>query len=429
MRGFIRYSIKYDLGGSIKDFEKARKAIEVRFTTQYTQSDLRVFNFSFLSRAYPSYLLPVQSFSFGHHEWKIQPTIEGNGILTLELMTHSVEAYDEKSLTAELLALHDLFIADKNIDYINYLNKHNQLTGRLAETLPSNEKGVLQLGQIVDEIRNLIKPFISSRTMYVFHDFRPIFCIEDLAQLDENSIRSLTNLAEFNAQAASGEFMGNASGFGRVGRIWGNSWSFVVDVKDWTEEVSALFSHSHSNWFLAQAAIFEMRDLDEKIIGYYREKKALHKGFAKSFVDTLKTKKNEVFLDLFSVLNSDFITKNSTCRDEFSFLKMQFGMNSQIEILEKYIDRISHFLSDYHNAIDQENTRNVVRNTRTLEFLFVINTIAGIGAFAPTFFSNDVNEKLVLDLPRLISLSMISFSVIFYLLVVVLGGFMRIRQK
>jgi hypothetical protein len=416
--GSVHYSIKYDLGGSIRDFEGFYREISKSRNAVLPDQSLSIFNLSYLSRVQPSMELGSTVIAFEGQPWTLAVRIEPVGVVTLNLTTQTVEAADSGALSKALLGLHDAFLKDKNLDYLIYLSQSGSLTGRLQRRKVPEQSGHLNFRAIVDDLRRLAQPYLRARTMYHFHDFRPIFLIDGLDTLPEPDLAMLLQLS---TQVLPHAQPGTADQTDRTGRFHGRSWAFAVDRANWTHETADLFEHCHTSWYLAQMSIFEMHDLDDAILAHEGKIETMSSQRLRLLLSVLQKKKSQMFSELFSALNSDFIVKNSLCRDELDFLKRQFGIDVQIAIVEKYTDRISNFLTDHYSFVESRHSQETARNTNILEVLFLINTVVGIGALSQTLFATGLSNSITLDAPRLVAFSLIAGSVGLYLFLILAG--------
>ena len=430
-RGNLVYSIKYDLGGAI-DADSQSDALVAALRESFGEiktkdDDLAVFNFSYLSRTHPIYEIQSRRFKFGDQEWSEKVEFDPAGIVTVWLTAPEVEAESPAEMAKKLLDINDAFVADKNRDYLMYLDGHNELRGRLKNSNVPSEEGSITLRHIVEDVRACVSEFVGQRVRYNFHDYRPVFIVDDACFCDEGLRRSLLSMCVKTDQPD----LPNAEldNLACNDRFAGNTWAFICRRGAWTGALIKMLSHAHSSWFQIHGSIFEMKDIEDLMNRRLNSDEDDVSEDTSEFLSYLSARKNVMFSEMFSALSSDFITKNSQCRDDLDLFMNQFGVKRQIEILKEYTERISSYLREYNEHHSLIQTRNLARNTRILEILFLLNTIAGIAGFAPALFSTDINSTIVWDLPRLIAVSTIVLSLIFYVSVILVGRFLRKRHR
>lgn len=430
--GRVIYSIKYDLGGAVdlqsSDSDSLKKALKDIFPEFLeNDDDLAVFNFSYLSRATPSFQLETVRIDGESGSWEQQVVLDISGVVTIWLSGPKATAATPDALAIELLSQHNRFLDDKNRDYLIYLNEMKELRGRLQNRTPPEASGNLEFRKPVGRLRQALKQFIGRRVRYNFHDFRPIFIVDEDTFRSNSAQSRLLTLSMQQAEGTDPKKEIPAACF--TSRYTGNTWSFTAKENAWTPDLRRMFSQAHSSWFQIHGSIFEMKDIEDLMNRRLNSEMSAANEEVGEFIRYLEHRKNIMFSEMFSALNSDFITKNAQCKDDLDTFMQQFGVDRQISILREYTERITAYLRDYNEQMSLLQAKALSRNTRVLELLFLLNTIAGIAGFAPALFDTDLGDEFVLDTPRLAALGIIAGSLIFYLAVVVLGRVLGNRKK
>ena len=412
MRGSLVYHFKYDLGGSIERFDAFCKVVQKKAGDGDRRlDDVTVYNFNYLSTIDAPFSLPESSIEIEGVRATQRVSITSKGVLSIELWFAPFEDDTVQVLEDRLLQLHNKVIQDKNRDYQLDLARQGQMTGALRERALPDRSGVINFGPMVERMRKVARPYLRPRPLYSFHDFRTIFVLEDVDQFGDRAINSLLSLTKNEEVEVSFK---HQSIWGQ--RIFGKSWAFVLEEGAHTSEILHLFDDIHSHWFIAQIWSHEVRRLDGEVV---RAGHQLFRGRRREVtrqLNDVRIKKNEIFSELVSVLNVDFIAKNGEFTQLISFLQAQFNLTDQIHLLERYTDRLSNFLADAYDQLSQRRADAAEANARTLEFLFLINAIAGIAGLSTTFFASDVSADFQLDAARLLAFGLIAASVGLYVL-------------
>lgn len=430
--GRVIYSIKYDLGGAVgheaMQSGKLRQALSEIFPGfRENDDDLAVFNFSYLSRSTPTYLLDTSSIEGKDGTWEQEIVLDASGVVTIWLSGPPVQAESAEALALSLLGQHDLFLEDKNRDYLIYLDEMKELRGRLASRTAPESSGKLEFRTPIGQLRQAVRRFVGRRVRYNFHDFRPVFILDEETFASSKAQCILLTLS--GSQQLDADPETDIPSAALTNRYTGNTWSYTVKDSAWTPELRRMFSHAHSNWFQIHGSIFEMKDIEDLMNRRLNSELSAANEEVGEFIRYLEHRKNIMFSEMFSALNSDFITKNAQCKDDLDIFMHQFGVNRQISILKEYTERITAYLREYNDHMSLLQARALSRNTRVLELLFLLNTIAGIAGFAPALFDTDLGDQLVLDTPRLAALGIIAGSLLFYLFVIVFGRIFSRRKK
>jgi len=430
--GQLIYSIKYDLGGAIDDtVHNKEKIFDVlkKCFPKITENDddLTIFNLSYLSRSSLSYFIHEQELPSEDGAWVKKVLFDSSGVVTIWLSAPSVQASTPQKLGGKLMILHDKFIEDKNLDYLIYLNEASQLRGRLQDKEVPTSSGTINFRHVVGDIRRCLKPFLGRRHCYNFHDYRPIFIVDDTSFNNQPLRNALLNLRHLTD--SSEDFNDNISTSSGTDRFIGNTWSYVCRDRAWNNELMNMFSHAHSSWFQIHGSIFEMKDIEDVMNRRLTSDMSANDEDISELVRYLELRKNVMFSEMFEALNSDFITKNSQCKADLDIFMKQFGINKQIEILKEYSERISNYLRSYNEHLLLVQSKELSRNTFVLELLFLLNTVAGIAGFVTIFFATDLNVAFVWSLPQLIAVIIVCFSLVFYSMIVLRGRFLRRRNK
>jgi len=436
LQGSLLYSIRYDLGGSIVE-EGVLDTCLARMREVFPDlrprlSDLSVFNFSYLARADQKYVLAEEEIIFKGQHWHLRTELDPAGTLGFWLQSPKYEAKEPCELAKRLLGSHQQFLDDKNLDYLIYLSRNGEVRGRLSSFEIPADRGELDFGRRVDQILSLISDQVAQRKRYKFHDFRPIFLLSDDAFASEETRNALVFLDQNSAIKQGCGLNSSATDEplrGSEGRYVANTWSFVVREQCWTNELEQMFSHAHSHWFQIHGSIFEIRDLEAYIDRTVIKRRELNVAYLQSFGRFLEARKNEMFSSIFAAQNSDFITKNAQYRDDLEIFMTDFGIDKQIGILKDFAERISNYIVEQNNYLSLLESRALNRNTKMLEVLFLLNTAAGIAAFAPSIFSSDIQPEFVFDLPRMLALLILFGSFIFYFGVIFLGSQLSRREQ
>ncbi|NVE95780.1 hypothetical protein [Altererythrobacter lutimaris] len=435
MQGSILYSIKYDLGGAIDSasLTSAFAALEKEFAgAKPRESDLAVFNLSYLSRAPLKYVISVEQIEIGGAVWELRTEVDPAGLIGFWLRSPLENSKTGATLATRLLARHEAFLDDKNRDYMLYLHQHGETRGRLQGMALPEGRAYVDFGIRVERIIEILSPFLEHRKRYKFHDFRPIFLLDDEAYGSESCCMLLLQLNPIAAGSAA-RFQDVAqmpsSITGSKGRFLCNTWSFAVREDAWTNELEQMFSHAHSHWFMIHGAIFEIKDIEAFIDEMTDGDRRVDANLLHRFERFLAARKNKMFASIFAAQNSDFITKNAQYRDDLDIFMRDFGIDRQIVILRDFVDRIANLIAEHTNYQALLESRALNRNTKMLEILFLLNTIAGIAAFAPSLYAPDLSNELIFDLPRVLALSLVVFSFLFYFFVIAVGRWLSHRDQ
>lgn len=420
--GKLIYNIKYDLGTHLsKDKLKSGETLKTLRTkypdVKLINTDLTIFNLSFLSRTVPDYLLYEGEIDFLGIKWIKTIILNGIGTLTFRLVSENINGKTPSLLCQNLLKFHFGFIDDKNKDYLLYLQKSEQKIGRLKNMLSPEKLGVIDFSIETMEIRNLLSLNIDEVDIYYFHDYRPIFLLSDEAYAEHYCLNQLLNLEVIDEQMNT-ICLDDPKNCTNDKQIYGRTWSFVGKLSSWEDMIFGMFDHAHTKWYQAQSSIFEMRDL-EKLIEQKLHSKKINSSQIEGLLHHLSERQSIMYSEMFSAMNADFITKSSKHKEYLSWFMEQLGVQEQITLLGDYIDRITAIVSSTNERLNLIETRNLAKNTRVLEILFLLNTIAGIAGFAPILFQNDLSNTVEFDTPRMLAFLIVIGSFALYLALIV----------
>ena len=413
MKARLAYSIKYDLGGALDPADVDEDEFVGRLRTAFPGvrrcEDLPILNLSYLSRTFSIYALEVEWFEFKGRKWRQHVLVDPKGVITFDLLSDDLEHGQPEELAAQLLAMHEAFLQDKNRDYLLYLSRLGELRGRLRHVGYPDGAGVFEFRHHVARIRACLAGIEGRRPRYNFHDYRPIFILDD-AMFEHDRARGM--LLALAADAGNLAVHGNADA--SVQRFLGCTRSYVCRAGAWTVELQEMFSHAHSTWFQIHASIFEMRGVEELMTRRLANESHGDADDIQEFVRYLRQRKNAMLSEMLAALNSDFVTKSSLCLRDLDMLNDQFGVQHQIDILQDYTERIGQYVRDQGERLRLLQARNLSRTTRAIEFLFFLNTATGIASFIPMFFSSDIHDKAVWDFPRRTAISTLVIVLMLY---------------
>ncbi|WMN12807.1 hypothetical protein QYS49_34690 [Marivirga salinae] len=403
-KGKVLFTVKYDLGSEIQT-EKFKEALLQHYpSTEALNNDLTIFNFSYLSSKKPSFKL----YSTQINGWTKELEIDQLGIITFFLTSPEISTDDKFQLEESLLKTYDYFVTQKNKDYKPYLNDHNNLSGSLEylkkEVHEENPIELVNFSKDVSLIRDIFKNEISHDILYVFHDFRTIFCVDDIKK-NEEIIPSFLNLERSNKRAIDLNQYNLIDFKGYY--IFANTWSYVIDESVLNNEkiFFSLFSIAHSNWFLSQCWVYRLKEIINQ--------DNLYQKYTNQDIHNLKSK---ILSDLFTMKNADLVVKSSAFNSLLERLLANFKINSQYELIDLQVQNLENYIDRLNENFERSSQKQNQRNANILEFLFAINAIAGIAAFAPTIFTTDISDNFEINLPRMISISLLVVSTLIYLI-------------
>lgn len=437
LTGRIVYSIVYDLGGPVVDYDGLRSELEKQYEVDLVRSSLSVFNISYISNNNPLISLGKSVFLFAGREWTKRVFISESGLIWFVVETHEVSAAQPAQVAEELLRLHELFVKDKNRDYRIYLEKVGAWVNGLSDIeAADNGDGFINLRDQTMDLINAAKNYILLRTIehddrYAFHDYRPIFQVsEDVL----HSLSSVSALLDLDECVSSEGLDLSKYQVVRLGTnlIYGNTWSFVTPVMPVGHDFFLLFFHVHSHWYHAQSWIHSLRTQYEKYGGSNGLRSlSIHDGEFQIFLEYLFYARYEIFYNLIDVMNSDFIVKNSSSNKFVEFLSSTLNIGTQVRILEQFVAQMNDLIEDYYNRTHVEVEERQDKYSRTLEFLFALNAVVGIVAFGPALFTNDAHTGFAMDVPRIASVILMILLMITSVIVysAVLAQQRRLRER
>jgi hypothetical protein len=255
----------------------------------------------------------------------------------------------------------------------------------------------------------------------VFHDFRPIFLWEQDTLPEPQCLTRLLALPP----ARSLGFVPRSLR-GEASELWGqqivgSGWAYCVARGGETDRIIDLFGYVHTQWFMAQASLYQLRQLDDTIVGRGREEFARGAADVRRMNQEILWRKTEILHQLFIVRSSDFITKNSSVNAAIDFFKAQFGIPHQLALLETQLDHLTSFLRDVEGAIRIRQDERIRQAAEKLEILFTISAITGIAGIVTILYGKDLGGEISFDPPRLAAITVIVLTTLLYLIVRVLS--------
>ena len=349
----IVFPFKYDLGGEIDKFQKAKEKLLVRYPNlKVDERSLESFNLSYLSIREPTLTLEKEKIGLvlEGKEYQGSQTIKlyaSSGIISIIL---SFELEDLSS--SELIEFYKCFVKEKQKEYIPYLKQHGCHTKALLEAI--KVEVVLQqlkFGQIADELRLLLKHEIKARPYtYCFHDFRTLFLIfddfseQDIAKHSE-ALYDLLRLTKRTGEATEDmKSLVSQSKITYENRfILSGDWASVFLLNgdhSFEEDAVMLFDLAHSFWYICQTWIFildyilthEFVDFDKST----RVSEISQKSYEKMIEMSLKLHDYivSVHQSLLEVKNVDLMFKNPEFCKIMKKIYSSMGIPPHIELLE-----------------------------------------------------------------------------------------------
>ena len=406
----VTVSVKYDLGGRIKKYDKLLKLLAPYGFKKKIES-LSIYNFSYLKRAESTLESEKKDIvRTGEYHWRLTYSIDEFGIFTILCESSDIEC-SENSFSHELLAVYDLFVDEKNKDYMIYLTDKGQIKKGLEEKNIDVSNLTFNFRDKIDFYRTLLKEnkLIDQRDeIYYFHDFRTIFQIPK----EFMTLPGVNDLLALEASDYQPDMKKEMDSFGYG---YSNTWCFVTGV-DSDFFSNGLFHLAHNCWYLSQIWLYTLSDdlgrATRKLYDYSDDTRAI-----KEMLLVVQKNKSRIQRDLQVIENADLVLKSSKYNMRLRSLFNSLNIKPQITIIKSQIEDMATLLKEGHSFLQAESNENLEKNSKILEVLFALNTIAGIGLFLPGLYSNGVSSSFQLDFPRLASLCIIVLSIMVYLIV------------
>lgn len=392
----LAFPFKYDLGGYIINFENAEEKLKAMHPNlQIDERSLENFNLSYLSIREPILTLDSQEITLilDGKEYLFNQTIKlypGQGVISIILSTEL-----ENISAFELIDFYKLFYKEKNRDYIPYLKQHGCATKALAKSIKDEtEAPQLKFGQVADELRELLKPFLKSRPhTYYFHDYRTLFLIfDDFSEQDISQrlaeLYTLLKLTKTSSQPTSeiksviDQFTVTYENKFILSGDWTSVFLLNGDVK-FGEDIVTLFDLSHTFWYICQTWIFALHHISTEELVNISNLMAIEE-----IDQTTYEKTDEVALrlhdyivsvheSLIEVKNIDLMLKNP----EFCKIMRKFygsmGVAAQIKlaednlsILDGYYQRLKDSMAQKLRFTTQKQSTKAASRMQILNLIF-----------------------------------------------------------
>ncbi len=406
----ISISVKYDLGGRIKNYNRLLNLLTPLGFKKKIES-LSIYNFSYLKRVESTLESDKKDTVItGDCTWTLTYSIDEFGIFTILCESSDIECTLD-NFSHQLLQIYDLFVDEKNKDYILYLKDKGQIKKGLKDKTVDTADLTFNFRETIDYYRSFLKKndLIDPRDeTYFFHDFRTIFQIprEFMDSPDISNLLAL-EVSDYHPEAKKEIDL--------FGCGYSNTWCFITE-RDSDFFSNGLFHLAHNCWYLSQIWLYTLSDdlgkATVKLNNFSGDTRPIKRMLLK-----VQKNKSKIQRDLQVIENADLVLKSSKYNMRLRSLFDSLNIKPQISIIKNQIEDMSTLLGEGHSFLQSESNENLEKNSKILEILFALNTIAGIGLFLPGLYSNGVASSFKLDFPRLASLCIILLSVIIYIVV------------